>query len=247
MATLREEWLPCEGEGRDGVAEVTDAAFVRARKPEHRAVRKQAILDAAVALLGEMPVAEISLRELSRRAGQATSNVLRYFETREAVFLELLNQEREQWLEELDGRLTDASPAGAFTADGFARAYAESLARRRLLCELTSVLSSVLEHNLSVPAVRTFKLRALADNRRLAGIISDHVPGLGAASATELASATGVLVAGLWPLANPSPTVVEATGDPGLAAAHVDFTGRLGRMISLLILGLGQEPERPGR
>ena len=42
-------------------------------------------------MLAEMPVAEVTLNELSRRAGLAKSNVLRYFESREAVLLELLD------------------------------------------------------------------------------------------------------------------------------------------------------------
>lgn len=36
-------------------------------------------------MLSEMPVAKLSLNELSRRIGLAKSNVLRYFESREAV------------------------------------------------------------------------------------------------------------------------------------------------------------------
>ena len=63
--------------------------FQRARSEEQRAIRRQAILDTAAAMLDEMPVAEVSLNELSRRVGLAKSNVLRYFESREAVLLEL--------------------------------------------------------------------------------------------------------------------------------------------------------------
>src|SRR5690349_17282353 len=72
--------------------------FQRARSPEQREARRQAILDAAAAMLAESPVAEISLRELSKRVGLAKSNVLRYFETREEVFLELLDREIRGWL-----------------------------------------------------------------------------------------------------------------------------------------------------
>jgi len=61
----------------------------------------QAILDTAAAMLLEMPVAEVSLNELSRRVGLAKSNVLRYFESREAVLLELLDRASKQWLDEL--------------------------------------------------------------------------------------------------------------------------------------------------
>ena len=64
------------------------AVFQRARSEEQREARRQAILGAAAAMLAEMPVAEITLNELSRRVGLAKSNVLRYFESREAVLLE---------------------------------------------------------------------------------------------------------------------------------------------------------------
>ncbi|MFT4053490.1 MAG: TetR family transcriptional regulator [Novosphingobium sp.] len=54
------------------------------------------ILTTASAMLSEIPVAEVSLNELSRRVRLAKSNVLRYFESREAVLLELLSDEIEQ-------------------------------------------------------------------------------------------------------------------------------------------------------
>jgi hypothetical protein len=42
-------------------------------------------------------------------------------------------------------------------------------------------------------------------------------------------------IAGVWPLANPGPTVIAATEDPDLLAAHVDFRGRLARLLVLLL------------
>ena len=66
--------------------------FQRARSEEQREIRRRAILDTASAMLDEMPVAEVTLNELSRRVGLAKSNVLRYFESREAVLLELLDR-----------------------------------------------------------------------------------------------------------------------------------------------------------
>src|SRR4051812_49745717 len=59
-------------------------------------------------MLAEMPVAALSLNELSRRVGLAKSNVLRYFESREAVLLELLDAAWREWLVALE----DALPAG---------------------------------------------------------------------------------------------------------------------------------------
>ena len=78
-------------------------AFQRARSEEQREIRRQAILDTAAAMLDVMPVSEVSLNELSRRAGLAKSNVLRYFESREAILLELLDRATKRWLSELPG------------------------------------------------------------------------------------------------------------------------------------------------
>src|SRR5580693_1846669 len=75
--------------------------FQRARSEEQREARRQGILGAAAAMLAEMPVAEVTLNELSRRTGLAKSNVLRYFESREAVLLELLDAAWRDWLARL--------------------------------------------------------------------------------------------------------------------------------------------------
>ena len=56
-------------------------------------------------MLAEKNVADISLRELSTHVGLAKSNVLRYFDSREAIFLEVLDEEMQAWLADVRGRL----------------------------------------------------------------------------------------------------------------------------------------------
>jgi AcrR family transcriptional regulator len=214
--------------------------FQRARRPEERQQRREKILDTAASMLSEMPVADISLRELSRRVGLASSNVLRYFETREGVFLALLDRLSDQWLEDLEralGPRPSRGPEAGQAIERIARTWARSLASRPLVCELTSVLSGVLERNVSVDSVREFKRRAIARNVRLASLIRAVLPELSDRAALETASLATTLLAGLWPLANPGPVVRAATEDPELAAAHVDFTGRMTRGLLLLLAG----------
>src|SRR5580700_3743055 len=86
--------------------------FQRARNQEQREARRRAILGAAATMLAEMPVAQVTLNELSRRAGLAKSNVLRYFESREAVLLELLDSAWQDWLVQLEADLADEVVAG---------------------------------------------------------------------------------------------------------------------------------------
>src|SRR6201996_4275641 len=108
-----------------------DETFQRARRPEQREVRRQAILDVAAAMLTQDPTAEISLREISRRVGLATSNVLRYFESREAIFLELLAREWTSWLDALEQELDDLEPDSGVTAcERVGRVWAATLAER---------------------------------------------------------------------------------------------------------------------
>ena len=220
-------------------AAITD--FQRARRPEQRELRRQAILDAAQGLLGELPAAEISLREIARRLGGSKSGVVRYYETREALFLELLQRARQKWLDELDDRLPPPAPAEADAAAlvrEVADVWATSLAEHRVLCELWSMLAAVLERNVSAESIRAFKLGNREHLDHLASLIGRRLPQLDAATATELVNTSVVVIVGLWPFANPAPAVREAIADPRLAASRIDFADSLSRTLQVMIRGL---------
>src|SRR2546423_10649979 len=72
-------------------------------------------------MVARMPVADLSLNELSRRVGLAKSNVLRYFESREAVLLELLDMAWRDWLGRLATALSDPVDVAAPTAPRYPR------------------------------------------------------------------------------------------------------------------------------
>src|SRR6201993_4065324 len=102
------------------------------------AARRAAILDAARSMLAEKSVTDISLRELSDRVGLAKSNVLRYFDSREAIFLEVLDEEFHAWLTDLASRLGKPRARKARYANEvrLATSMAASLVEAGLLCEL---------------------------------------------------------------------------------------------------------------
>src|SRR3954449_6137316 len=109
--------------------------FQRARNDEQREVRRQAILRVAAEMGGQMPVAELSLNELSRRVGLAKSNVLRYFESREAVLFELLERAMTRWLAQLPDELAaGVDPRGSARerGDQVAAVLSASLARQTM-------------------------------------------------------------------------------------------------------------------
>src|SRR2546430_16094281 len=124
--------------------------FQRARSDEQRGLRRRAILRVAAEMVAELPVAEISLRELSKRVGLAKSNVLRYFESREAVFLELLDVASRDWLAGLAGELSRDTKEFVSPGEAVGAALAASPARPPLLCEPISVTPGVPERNISL-------------------------------------------------------------------------------------------------
>ena len=216
--------------------------FQRARSEEQREVRRRAILGTAAAMLAEMPVAQVTLNELSRRVGLAKSNVLRYFESREAVLLELLDSAWRDWLagleRDLGGEIDTAAPP-AERGDQLAAALAASLAARPVLCDLLSAQAAVLERNVSPQVAATYKRAALADVSRLGRVMLRHVSELGEQNAERLGAGLVLVAGAVWTHAQPSAAMLAAyEADPALAVLRTDFTATLREILEVLIAGL---------
>jgi AcrR family transcriptional regulator len=219
-------------------------AFQRARSAEQREARRRMIMDTVAAMLNEMPVSEVSLNELSRRVGLAKSNVLRYFESREAILLELLDQAWKQWLAGLRDEL-DAGQDGVRTdgtvrerGDQVAAVIAGSLDARHVLCDLLSAQSSVLEHNVSTEVAVRYKRSSIANTTVLAGLLRGPLPELGEEDALRVSLMALAFVTAVWPAACPSVSVLDAyESDPALAVMRVDFATALREALSTVISG----------
>src|SRR5215472_1520577 len=218
------------------------AVFQRARSEEQRAARRKAILGAAVAMLAEMPVAEVTLNELSRRSGLAKSNVLRYFESREAVLLELLDAACQDWLVELDRDLSavvDRAEPVTSRCDRLAAEVAASLATRPMLCDLISAQAAVLERNVSPQVAARYKRASMAGIVALGSLMRSCVPELSEQDAVKLAGATVMTTGALWPHAQPSAAMLAAyEADPELAAMRLDFTATIREVVEVMSAGL---------
>ena len=222
--------------------------FQRARSDEQRAIRRQTILDTATAMLEEMPVAELSLNELSRRVGLAKSNVLRYFDSREAVLLELLHSLTHEWLEYLSEELPATVSARAGferRAEQLARALARSLVERPVLCDLLSAQAAVLEHNVSSEAIASFKRRSVASATTLVGLTRHALPELSEDQAWRLVVGALLLTSSLWAHATPPQAVLDAYEQlPELSAMRLDFSTTLEDALVTIAMGLHARSRR---
>ena len=195
--------------------------FQRARSEEQREIRRRAILDTASAMLDEMPVAEVTLNELSRRVGLAKSNVLRYFESREAVLLELLDHFLQEWLAELADELAagvdeDLPMAGA-GGSRWPRSSAGRSPAETVLCDLFGAQGGVLEHNVSVEVVSRHKRASLDRLATMTDLVQQHLPELGE-NATLFCLKTMVMAGALSAYSTPPPSLLAAyEAEPDLA------------------------------
>jgi AcrR family transcriptional regulator len=182
------------------------------------AARRAAIKAVAREMLAEKNVGDISLRELSERVGLAKSNVLRYFDSREAVFLEVLDEEFERWLSDIDDRLGRPRPRKPGYANEIrvATVIADSVVARPLLGELLGSMASVLERNISHEFARDFKARAMARIAGLAELVGRHLPWLPEEFTAFFAEGSLMLTAGGYPFSVPTEPVRAAIAEIGL-------------------------------
>ncbi|MFF5077577.1 TetR/AcrR family transcriptional regulator [Actinoplanes sp. NPDC000266] len=214
--------------------------FQRARTEEQREIRRRAILDVAAAMLDEMPVAAVTLNELSRRVGLAKPNVLRYFESREAVLLEVLDHFLREWLTELAGDLAEVGESApmAERATAVAEVLSRSLAGRVVLCDLFGAQGSVLEHNVSVEVVARYKRASLERLTTMTALIQKCLPELGE-SATLFSLQTMVLAGALSAYSAPPPSLRAAyEAEPELARFHLELRDSLRLALTATLLGV---------
>jgi AcrR family transcriptional regulator len=201
----------------------TRGTFQRARRPEQVQERRAVILATARDLLARRRAADVSLRELADEVGLAMSNVLRYFDSREAIFAQILDAEWRDWLDELAVALPTATRG--LPEDGLARprqaadAMAGTLLARPLLCELLSGIATILERNIPLDFTREFKRQSWAKRERLGKLMRAEFPALRRDDAWDFAGAVVFTLAGLWPYTRPTAAVATVLAEAGMPSA----------------------------
>src|SRR2546423_14680210 len=110
---------------------MSQETFRRARRPEQKELRREAILVAAHDLAARAGVRNVSLGSVAEAVGLAKANVARYVGTREETYLELTARGWRDW--EAEG--LDRLAAAAGRDDGI-DAVVQPLATRPSFCAL---------------------------------------------------------------------------------------------------------------
>ncbi|MFD9002318.1 TetR family transcriptional regulator [Streptomyces sp. NPDC059582] len=220
--------------------------FQRARSPEAKRLREASILEAARELGREHGIRNVTLTDIATAVAMHKSALLRYFETREEIFLRLTAEGWQEWSRALSARLresadTDPGPAAV------AQAFAATLAARGMFCDLLAHAPLNLERKVSLDAVRDFKLATLAAREPIVEAAREHLPGLSDDDSVDLIATAVALAGAMWQIANPGAEVAALyRSDPRLAHAVVEVEPRIARILTATISGMtGRRPDRP--
>ncbi len=216
--------------------------FRRARSAEAKQRREQAILEAAARLGAERGIRRVTLTDIADAVGMHKSAMLRYFETREQIYLKLTAAGWREWSAALRKELRQLGPA--VTVAAVARVLADSLAGRPMFCDLLAQAPLNLERNVSIDSVRAFKLVTLDEVSAISAELN-RLLGLTGQQCVDVIAAATSLAGALWQMATPGPEVEQLyRSDPRLAHAIVDVGPRLTRVLTALLTGFQADGAR---
>jgi AcrR family transcriptional regulator len=215
---------------------MTTTGFQRARSAQAKQERESAILAAAQELGAARGIRVVTLTDIAEAVGMHKSAMLRYFETREQIFLRLTAIGWHEWSADLRSRLGDL-PTDAPAAE-VAQAMADSLAARPMFCDLLAQAPLNLERNVSLESVRAFKLATLEEVHAISAELT-RLRALTEQQAVDVIATATSLAGALWQMATPGPEVQALyRSDPRLAHATVEVGPRLTRVLTAMLAGL---------
>ena len=116
--------------------------------------RREEIIKACKELYRTMSFKDITIKEIANYTSFTRPSIYNYFETKEEIFLAILQGEYELWVEELNGVIADND---SLSRQKTAEALAASLERRELLLKLMSMNHYDMEANSRMESLVEFK------------------------------------------------------------------------------------------
>ena len=160
--------------------------------------RKEEIIAACETLYQTMGFKEITMKEIADYTSFSRPSIYNYFETKEEIFLALLQKEYERWIEDLEKVISSRS---AMTRDEIAGALARSLERREQLLKLMSMNHYDMEANSRMERLTEFKKAYGRSLQAVDGLLRTFAPDLSAQGREEFLYAFFPFIYGIYPYA----------------------------------------------
>lgn len=216
-------------------------SWERARQPEQKAERREAILQAAAVCFDEGGLASTTLAAIAEGAQLSKGNLYRYFVSRDGILLELLLRELAGWADHVEAEM-DAR-AGSDDVVEVAGVLRRSFEDRPRLCALSAISLTVLERQLTVEAVLPFKQRVVEGLDRATAAVQVAMPSLSEMQAYRFVRFVNLALGQLWSSAHPAPALQEVYAQPEYTGRLVAFGPALEDVMTVLLRGLLAEED----
>lgn len=162
----------------------------RARSADQKALRRQAVLEAAETYFLEVGFETFSMAQLAKKAGLVKGTLYLYFKTREELFLTLYEQSLTRWAQVFIGCLS-----GSMTSRRYAEYLYSTAVSDGTFLPLLIRLEHVIEHNVSMTRLIQSKRVFMAQVEAITLPTSTALT-LSQAQAREVVKTLGVLLIG---------------------------------------------------
>ncbi|MBO7702120.1 MAG: TetR family transcriptional regulator [Eggerthellaceae bacterium] len=206
------------------------ADYIRARSPEHKKERMDAIMAAADDLFAERPYHQITMGTIAEKLGWSRSNLYKYAATQEEVFLALHSAKNRAWIEELAAELAGAP----LPTPQFARTWAEVTERHAGFLRYQEIIIAIIESNVTLERLTSFK-RDFAEMLPPVADVLARQCGIDAEAATNLYLRLLYQAPGLWNHYHAAELTREAMRAAGLPDTQGDFVEAYADFVELCI------------
>lgn len=184
--------------------------------PELTNARKEEIISACKTLYKEMSFKEITIKQIAEYTSFSRASIYNYFETKEEIFLAILQKEYELWVADLND-ITESNDS--MTKDEIAKALAESLEKRKLLLKLMSMNHYDMEDNSREERLVEFKVAYGASLKAVDQMIKKFCPEMSGEEREKFLYSFFPFVYGIYPY-----TVVTDKQKKAMEQAEVGYS-----------------------
>jgi len=209
----------------------------RARSEEQIEHRIKEITDATARLYENNRYEYITFSMIAKEASFTRSNLYRYFETKEEIFLSLLSHDILAWREEV----LASFPAGPMAAPEFAERWVDLALKHNRMIEIYTILYTMLEPNVSLEALTTFKQNTLVTFNVIIERLKQIFPSLTPETAVEFLFAFISLGIGMYPMMNLTEKQHLAMEKVDMVFAREYYKGIFTKSVRLILQGLIEE------
>ena len=164
--------------------------------PELTAARREEILEACAGLYETMSFREITIKEIGAATSFTRTSIYNYFETKEEIFLALMQREYELWVEAMNAVMDRKDH---LTRDELAQVLARTLTDRPRLLRLLSMNLFDMEANSRPEKLAEFKMAYGASLETVIRMVQRYIPEMGEAERQQFLYTFFPFIYGIYP------------------------------------------------